>query len=100
MWGDAGRATRGGGAVGERLMRIGEVSERTGLSLRTMRHYENVGVVAPSGRTLGGFRLYTESEAHRLVLVRRMRPLGFSLGDVRAPRCAGPTSRPRWSAAG
>ncbi|WP_308457903.1 MerR family transcriptional regulator [Streptomyces sp. SM11] len=49
-----------------------------------MRHYENVGLVAPSGRSLGGFRLYTESEVRRLVLVRRMRPLGFSTVDVRA----------------
>jgi DNA-binding transcriptional MerR regulator len=49
-------------AVGERLMRIGEVSERTGLSLRTIRHYEDVGVVAPTERSLGGFRLYKEAE--------------------------------------
>lgn len=65
-------------------MRIGEVSERTGLSLRTIRHYEHVGVVAPSERSLGGFRLYTEAEVRRLALVRRMKPLGFSLEDVRA----------------
>ncbi|OKJ23872.1 MerR family transcriptional regulator [Streptomyces sp. CB00316] len=70
--------------MGERLMRIGEVSGRSGLSLRTIRHYESVGVVAPSGRSLGGFRLFTESEVRRLVLVRRMRPLGFCLDDVRA----------------
>ncbi|OKJ17806.1 MerR family transcriptional regulator [Streptomyces sp. CB00316] len=70
--------------MGERLMRIGEVSGRTGLSLRTIRHYESVGVVAPSGRSLGGFRLFTELEVRRLVLVRRMRPLGFCLDDVRA----------------
>ncbi|MEV6958662.1 MerR family transcriptional regulator [Streptomyces sp. NPDC051207] len=67
-----------------RLMQIGEVSERTGLSLRTIRHYENVGVVAPSERSAGGFRLYTEAEVRRLTLVRRMRPLGFCLEDVRA----------------
>lgn len=65
-------------------MRIGEVSERTGLSLRTIRHYEDVGVVAPSGRSMGGFRLYTEAEVRRLALVRRMRPLGFCLEDIRA----------------
>jgi DNA-binding transcriptional MerR regulator len=40
--------------------------------------------VLPGGRGPGGFRLYTESEVHRLVMVRRMRPLGFSPGDVRA----------------
>lgn len=65
-------------------MQIGEVSERTGLSLRTIRHYEDVGVVAPSERSTGGFRLYTEAEVHRLALIRRMRPLGFCLEDVRA----------------
>ncbi|MFP8905005.1 MerR family transcriptional regulator [Streptomyces atacamensis] len=70
--------------MGERLMRIGEVAERTGLSLRTIRHYEDVGVVAPSGRSMGGFRLYTEAEVRRLALVRRMRPLGFCLEDVKA----------------
>jgi DNA-binding transcriptional MerR regulator len=70
--------------VGGKLMQIGEVSERTGLSLRTIRHYEDVGVVAPSGRSHGGFRLYTEAEVRRLALVRRMRPLGFCLDDVRA----------------
>ncbi|WP_338894953.1 MerR family transcriptional regulator [Streptomyces sp. TG1A-60] len=66
-----------------RLMQIGEVSERTGLSLRTIRHYEDVGVVAPSERSMGGFRLYAEAEVRRLALVRRMRPLGFCLEDVR-----------------
>ncbi len=65
-------------------MQIGEVSERTGLSLRTIRHYEDVGVVAPNERSMGGFRLYTEAEVSRLALVRRMRPLGFCLDDIRA----------------
>lgn len=70
-------------AVAQKLMRIGEVAEWTGLSLRTIRHYEEVGVLAPSRRTAGGFRLYTEAEVRRLALVRRMRPLGFCLEDVR-----------------
>ncbi|MGW0824511.1 MerR family transcriptional regulator [Streptomyces sp. NPDC002845] len=70
--------------MGEKLMQIGEVSERTGLSLRTIRHYEDVGVVAPSERSMGGFRLYTEAEVRRLALVRRMRPLGLCLDDIRA----------------
>ncbi|MBB1243847.1 MerR family transcriptional regulator [Streptomyces durbertensis] len=70
--------------MGERLMRIGEVAERTGLSLRTIRHYEEVGVVSPAERSEGGFRLYGEAEVRRLRLARRMRPLGFCLEDVRA----------------
>lgn len=64
-------------------MQIGEVSERTGLSLRTIRHCEDIGVVASSERSAGGFRLSTEAEVRRLALVRRMRPLGFCREDVR-----------------
>ena len=67
----------------QKLMLIGEVAERTGLSLRTVRHYGEVGVVGPAERSEGGFRLYTEAEVRRLELVRRMRPLGFCLEDVR-----------------
>ncbi|THA25440.1 MerR family transcriptional regulator [Streptomyces sp. RKND-216] len=70
--------------MAQRLMRIGEVSERTGLSLRTIRHYEEVGVIGRTERSDGGFRLYTEAEERRLKLVRRMRPLGFRLEDVRS----------------
>ncbi|MFP3989765.1 MerR family DNA-binding transcriptional regulator [Streptomyces sp. E11-3] len=44
-------------AVTARLMQIGEVSERTGLSPRTIRYYERAGVVTPSERSSGGFRL-------------------------------------------
>lgn len=64
-------------------MRIGTVAERTGLSLRTLRHWDEVGLVTPSGRTDGGFRLYTDTDVDRILLVRRMKPLGFSLDEMR-----------------
>ncbi|MGD9482834.1 MerR family transcriptional regulator [Streptomyces sp. TRM70308] len=64
-------------------MQIGQVAERTGLSLRTIRHYEEVGLVPPSARSKGGFRLYTEADVERLLVVRRMKPLGFSLEEMR-----------------
>lgn len=64
-------------------MQIGEVAERTGLSLRTIRYYEEVGLVRPSARTQGGFRLYTEPDVARLNLIKRMKPLGFSLDETR-----------------
>jgi MerR family transcriptional regulator, copper efflux regulator len=63
-------------------MHIGAVAERTGLSLRTLRHYDDVELVRPSERTEGGFRLYTEGDVDRLLLVRRMKPLGFSLEEM------------------
>jgi MerR family transcriptional regulator, copper efflux regulator len=53
---------------------IGEVARRTAMSLRTVRYYEEVGLVRPSGRSEGGFRLYTEADVQRLLLVRALRP--------------------------
>lgn len=63
--------------------RIGEVGERLGLSLRTLRYYEEEGLARPSGRTRGGFRLYSDADVERLELIKRMRPLGFSLQEMR-----------------
>ncbi|MEI5034615.1 MerR family transcriptional regulator [Streptomyces sp. S1A(2023)] len=64
-------------------MQIGEVAARTELSLRTIRHYEEVGLVIPSARSQGGFRLYTEADVARLMVIRRMKPLGFTLDEMR-----------------
>lgn len=68
---------------GAGMHQIGEAAERVGLSLRTIRHYEDVGLVSPSGRSSGGFRLYTDDDIERLGLVKRMKPLGFSLEEMR-----------------
>lgn len=68
--------------MGEQHMQIGEVAERVKLSLRTIRHYEEVGLVPPSARSKGGFRLYTEADVQRLLLIRRMKPLGFTLEEM------------------
>jgi MerR family copper efflux transcriptional regulator len=64
-------------------VQIGDVAERTGLSLRTIRWYEEVGLVPPSARTSGGFRLYTDADIERLELVKRMKPLDFTLEEMR-----------------
>ncbi|WP_017582580.1 MerR family transcriptional regulator [Nocardiopsis valliformis] len=64
-------------------MQIGEVAERTGLSLRTIRYYGEVGLVEPSARSRGGFRLYTQEDVDRLNLIKRMKPLEFSLEETR-----------------
>ncbi|MEV1047913.1 MerR family transcriptional regulator [Streptomyces sp. NPDC049916] len=64
-------------------MQIGEVAARTELSLRTIRHYEETGLVIPSARSQGGFRLYTETDVTRLMVIRRMKPLGFTLDQMR-----------------
>lgn len=69
--------------MGLRHMQIGEVAEETGLSLRTIRYYEEMGLVTPSARTSGGFRLYSDADVARLRLIRRMKPLDFSLQEMR-----------------
>lgn len=63
-------------------MHIGELADKTGMSLRTIRHYDDVGLLKPTGRTDGGFRLYTEADFARLMVIRRMKPLGFTLEEM------------------
>ena len=65
------------------LYQIGEVAERVGLSLRTLRYYEEVGLVQPSGRSPGGFRLYDESDIARAEFAKQLKPLEFSLEQIR-----------------
>jgi MerR family copper efflux transcriptional regulator len=65
-------------------MHIGEVAARTELSLRSLRHWDEVGLLRPSGRTDGGFRLYTEQDVEKILLIRRMKPLGFTLDQMGA----------------
>lgn len=65
-----------------RTMHIGEVAERTDLSLRSLRHWDEVGLLTPSARTDGGFRLYTEQDVEKIMLIRRMKPLGFTLEQM------------------
>lgn len=64
-------------------MQIGEAAERVGLSIRTIRHYEEAGLVTPTARSEGGFRLYSEPDLARLFVVKRMKPLGFTLDEMR-----------------
>jgi MerR family copper efflux transcriptional regulator len=69
--------------TGERtLLQIGEAAERVGLSLRTVRYWEEMGLVVPSARSGGGFRLYSEDDLRRLLVVKRMKPLGLTLEEM------------------
>jgi DNA-binding transcriptional MerR regulator len=61
---------------------IGDVAEATGLSLRTIRYWEEIGLVTPSGRTEGGFRLYTDADVERVQLAKNLKPLGMPLEAI------------------
>jgi len=64
--------------------RMEEVVKRTGLTPRAIRYYEELGLVHPSGRTAGGFRLFTESDVASLLRVNELQTLlGFSLAEVK-----------------
>lgn len=63
---------------------IGEVADQVGLSLRTVRYYEEVGLIEPVERSPGGFRIYDHQAVERLTIIRDLKPLGFSLDDIRA----------------
>ncbi|MFG2771733.1 MerR family transcriptional regulator [Streptomyces sp. NPDC048350] len=64
-------------------MQIGEVAARTEMSLRTIRQYEDSGLVVPSASSQGGFPLYTDADVDRLMVIRRMKPLGFTIDETR-----------------
>ncbi|KQR64127.1 MerR family transcriptional regulator [Arthrobacter sp. Leaf337] len=63
-------------------MHIGDLAQRTGLSLRTIRHYDDVGLLPATARTDGGFRVYSEDDFERLMVIKQMKPLGFSLEEM------------------
>ena len=64
-------------------MQIGQVAERTELSIKTIRHYDEVGLVTPSSGAPEDSALYTEADVQRLLVIRRMKPLGFSLEEMK-----------------
>ena len=65
------------------MLKIGEFAEKGGVSKRTLRHYEEMGLLAPENRTSGGFRLYDENDLLKLEIIKTFKELGFSLEEVR-----------------
>ncbi|WP_285731877.1 HEAT repeat domain-containing protein [Nocardiopsis sp. ATB16-24] len=63
-------------------MLIGEVARRSGVSTRMLRHYDALGLVRPTGRTVGGYREYSEEDIRRLFHVESLRTLGLSLRRI------------------
>ncbi len=63
-------------------MNIGDVSERTGLPQKTIRYYEDIGLIRP-GRRDNGYRSFAETDLHKLAFLGRARALGFSIEDCR-----------------
>ena len=68
----------------EASLQIGEVAERTGVTQRTLRFYEEKGLLKPPSRMDGGFRLYSEDDVRRVEQIRKLQNLlGVTLADIK-----------------
>jgi MerR family transcriptional regulator, repressor of the yfmOP operon len=77
---ETGTSTRGTATQ----YRMEEVAKRTGLTPRAIRYYEELGLLQPSGRTAGGFRLFTEADIAQLLRINELQTLlGFSLAEIK-----------------
>ena len=66
----------------EELLTVGQVAEGLGVTVRTLHHYDEIGLVVPSERSRAGYRLYTEADLRRLQHVVVYRRLGFALEEI------------------
>src|SRR5690349_7809741 len=64
-------------------LKVGELARRTGLTVRTLHHYDEIGLLKPSLHTEAGHRLYTAGDIARLQQVMSLRQLGFTLEEIR-----------------
>lgn len=66
-----------------RTWKVGELAKQTGMTVRTLHHYDEIGLLSPSHRTAAGHRLYVEDDVARLQQVASLRSLGFPLEEIR-----------------
>ncbi len=64
------------------LMRIGDLAGRVGMTARSLRYYEELGMIEPETKTEGGFRLYSEKQLRRIKVINYLKSLGFSLSEI------------------
>ena len=68
--------------VSERQWRIGAVANATGLTVRALHHYDEIGLLVPSERSGAGYRLYSDAEVSRLYRILALRAIGFTLEEI------------------
>lgn len=64
------------------LLRVGELARRAGLTVRALHHYDEIGLLTPSGRSDSGYRLYSQADVQRLHAIQTLRHLGLALADI------------------
>ncbi|SJZ83751.1 MerR family transcriptional regulator [Selenihalanaerobacter shriftii] len=65
------------------LLKIGELAQTAGVTKRTIRYYEELGLLSPSERSEGGFRLYNENDLSRLLFINRFKKIDFPLDKIK-----------------
>lgn len=68
----------------KRYWKVGDLAKLTGLTVRTLRFYDQIGLFSPSGQTDSGHRLYNESDLARLQQILSLKELGLSLDEVKS----------------
>jgi len=66
-----------------RIMKIGELAKRAGVSVRAIRFYEELGLLRPQERSRGGFRLYDQENHRKLAVINFLKEVGLSLTEIR-----------------
>ena len=65
-------------------LKVGTLARQTGISVRTLHYYDDIGLLSPSGRTESGHRLYDAGDIARLHRIRSLQQIGFSLDEIDA----------------
>ncbi|WP_449601202.1 MerR family transcriptional regulator [Paenibacillus sp. Marseille-Q9583] len=76
----------------KRNWKVGELAKLTGLTIRTLRFYDQIGLFSPSGQTESGHRLYNESDLSRLQQILSLKELGLSLEEIKTALTSGQIS--------
>src|SRR2546423_6123298 len=77
------------------MWKVGQLAKRTGISVRTLHHYDQIGLLTPSHRTEAGHRLYDRDDVVRLQQIVMLRQLGFALDEIGAALRRADTALPR-----
>ncbi len=65
------------------LIKIGDFARLSGTNLRTLRYYEELGLLEPASRSNGGFRYYRPADSHRVNLIQNLQNLGLQLDQIK-----------------
>ncbi|OGL46634.1 MAG: hypothetical protein A2149_05625 [Candidatus Schekmanbacteria bacterium RBG_16_38_11] len=64
-------------------MQIGDIAKKACTSIRTIRYYEELGLISPAERTVGGFRKYNNDDLNKILIIQRLQSLGLSLSEIK-----------------